>query len=199
MPPLSENKNNLKNYFLKSKRLGFRVWREDDLNIATELWGDNEVTKLFDARGQWTRKEVRERLATEIKTEKRFGVQYWPIFLLETHDHVGCCGLRPYDISQKIYEIGFHIRSNLWRRGYAREAAAAVIEYAFNLLEISCLFAGHNPNNTASGRLLRLFGFRYSHDEYYSPTGLDHPSYTLKAREYFGDKDKKGNDSRHNY
>lgn len=171
-------------YFLKSKRLGFRVWREDDLEIATELWGDYEVTKFFDARGKWSRDDVRARLAEEIKTEKKYGVQYWPIFRLETNGHIGCCGLRPYDLSEGIYEVGFHIRSNLWRRGYAREAAVTVIGHAFNTLKVNGLFAGHNPNNTASRHLISQLGFRHTHDEYYPPTGLNHPSYALKAHRY---------------
>jgi RimJ/RimL family protein N-acetyltransferase len=173
-------------YFLKSGRLGFRHWCDDDLAIAIELWGDYEVTKFFDARGKWSRDAVRERLAVEEKAERQYGVQYWPIFLLETHGHVGCCGLRPYDLSQGIYEIGFHIRSNQWRRGYAREAAVAVIGYAFSTLKVNSLFAGHNPNNTASRHLLGQLGFRYTHDEFYSPTGLNHPSYEMKAFEYSG-------------
>jgi RimJ/RimL family protein N-acetyltransferase len=183
MAPLSENIDNVKKYFLKSSRLGFRLWREEDLSIAVELWGDYEVTKFFDARGQWTRNEVRERLAAEIKTEKRFGVQYWPISLLETHDPVGCCGLRPYEMSKGIYEIGFHIRSARRRRGYAREAADAVINHAFNVLGANALFAGHNPQNVVSQHLIEQLGFRYTHAEYYPPTGLYHPSYLLKAPE----------------
>jgi len=174
----------VESYFLKSNRLGFRHWRKDDLALAMELWGDFEVTKLFDARGQWSRDKVRERLALEIKTDKEHGVQYWPIFHLETNGHVGCCGLRPYDLSAGIYEIGFHIRSNLWRHGYAHEAAIAVIAYAFTTLGANALFAGHNPTNRASRHLLLQLNFRYSHDEYYSPTGLDHPSYELTANEY---------------
>ena len=174
-------------YFLKSNRLGFRLWDEDDFDIARQLWGDYEVTKLFDARGKWSRDEVQTRLFKEIRTAKEYGVQYWPVFLLETDRHVGCCGLRPYDLSQRIYEIGFHIRSNQWRRGYAREAAAAVIDYAFNKLQVRRLFAGHNPNNTASRHLLRQLGFRYTHDEFYPPTGLNHPSYELHAHTYSAD------------
>ncbi|MCP4627540.1 MAG: GNAT family N-acetyltransferase [bacterium] len=175
-------------YFLKSSRLGFRHWREDDLAIAIGLWGDYEVTKLFDARGKWSRDEVQERLAKEISIEKEHGVQYWPIFLLETNGHVGCCGLRPYELPQRIHEIGFHIRSNHWRRGYAREAAISVIDYAFNTLAVNGLFAGHNPRNTVSQHLLQQLGFRFTHDEYYPPTGLDHPSYSLKAHEYPGNR-----------
>jgi len=173
-------------YFLKSNRLGFRLWGEDDFDIAWQLWGDYAVTKFFDARGQWSRDEVQERLAKEIRTAKDYGVQYWPVFLLETDGHVGCCGLRPYDLTQRIFEFGIHIRSTQWRRGYAREAAAAVIEYAFNKLKVRGLFAGHNPCNTASRHLLRQLGFRYTHDEFYPPTGLNHPSYEMKVHEYPG-------------
>jgi RimJ/RimL family protein N-acetyltransferase len=171
-------------YFLASNRLGFRRWREDDLDIAMELWGDYEVTRFFDARGRWSRDAVQDRLVKEIRLEEQHGVQYWPIFLLKTNAHIGCCGLRPYEPTDGIYEIGFHIRSNQWRQGYAREAAAATIDYAFNTLMVNSLFAGHHPGNTASQHLLRQLGFRYTHDEFYSPTGLNHPSYEIKASEY---------------
>jgi hypothetical protein len=49
-------------YFLITTRLGFRRWQEDDLSYALGLWGDYEVTKLIDARGQLTTKQVQERL-----------------------------------------------------------------------------------------------------------------------------------------
>ena len=172
-------------YFLTSKRLGFRRWQEGDLELAYELWGDYEVTKLFDARGRLSRSQVLERLSKEIQTESKYGVQYWPVFLKGGDEFIGCCGLRPYDPARGIYEIGFHIRSKLWRRGYAREAAAAVIRYAFNILHANGLFAGHNPQNHASRRVLEQLGFRYTHDEYYAPTGLNHSSYMLRARDYF--------------
>lgn len=176
--------NSSEKYFIRTPRLGFRQWCENDLGIAIALWGDYEVTKFIDSRGQLSKKDVKERLAKEILSQKEHGVQYWPMFLLETNKHVGCCGLRPYDLYQQIYEIGFHLRSDQWRRGYAREAAAAVIDYAFNTLKASALFAGHNPRNNVSQHILEQLGFRYTHDEYFPPTGLNHPSYLLEAHEY---------------
>lgn len=173
--------NDTNNYFLITIRLGFRRWQEDDLPLALGLWGDYEVTRLIDARGQLTTKQVQERLIKEIATAKEHGVQYWPIFLRETDEHIGCCGLRPYDLTKRIYEIGFHIRSAHWRRGYAVEAARAVIAYAFDKLKAKALFAGHNPKNEAPRILLEKLGFRYTDDEYYPPTGLEHPSYLLRA------------------
>ena len=171
-------------YFLKTKRLGFRTWKETDLALAIGLWGDFEVTKHFDGRGPLSHEQVQGRLLQEIATQEKYQIQYWPIFLLESGEHVGCAGLRPYDMSQNILEIGFHIRSECWRQGYASEAARGVMAYAFNTLEVSKLFAGHNPKNKASRSLLLKLGFHYTHDEYYEPTGLKHPSYLLTAEEY---------------
>jgi RimJ/RimL family protein N-acetyltransferase len=167
------------NYFLQTKRIGFRTWNVDNFELAKTLWGDFEVTKSFDGRGKFTDMRVRERLTHEISTQNEFGVQYWPIFNIETSDHIGACGLRPYENDIKIFEIGFHLCSNQWGKGYATEAALAVIEHAFKELKIDKLFAGYNPKNEASRHLLLKLGFEYTHDEYYEPTGLMHPSYLL--------------------
>ena len=80
------------------------------------------------------------------------------------------------------WELGFHVRSPLWRRGYATEAARAVIAFAFGDFGANALFAGHHPENATSRRLLERLGFRHTHDELYPPTGLPHPSY-LRERD----------------
>lgn len=171
-------------YFMASERLGFRHWSREDLKLAIGLWGDFEVTKLFDGRGPLSKEQVRARLNQEIEGQKEYGIQYWPIFLLKTGDHVGCAGLRPYDPEHGILEIGFHIRSVCWRCGYASEAGRAVMLYAFDSLKVAGLFAGHNPKNEASRNLLLKLGFNYTHDEFYEPTGLQHPSYLLTSDDY---------------
>jgi ribosomal-protein-alanine N-acetyltransferase len=168
-------------YFLTTRRLGFRTWSEDDFDLALGLWGDLKVTELIDARGRLSPEQVRERLQREIATQQAHGVQYWPVFLLATAEHVGCCGLRPVPERPDVLELGFHIRSALWGQGYATEAARAVIRYAFDVLGVAGLFAGHHPRNEVSRRLLAKLGFQYTHDEFYPPTGLDHPSYLLLA------------------
>jgi RimJ/RimL family protein N-acetyltransferase len=166
-------------FFLCSQRLGFRHWRATDTAHAQSLWGDVEVTRLvggpFDASG------IDARLGREIAQQQTDGVQYWPIFLLEDHEFVGCCGLRPYPHGEGMYELGFHLRPQFWGLGLAMEAACAVIAHAFDTLSAASLFAGHHPDNAASAHLLERLGFRYDHHEFYAPTGLDHPSYVLHA------------------
>ena len=169
-------------YFLRTDRLGFRRWEPEDLDLAMGLWGDPLVTRLIDSRSQLPAAAVAERLQAEIAMCARYGVQYWPIFLLAAHEHIGCCGLRPRDLSARIYEYGVHIRSRHWGVGYAYESSRAVIDYAFDTIGAVSLFAGHNPTNDASRLLLLKLGFRHTHDEFYPPTGLMHPSYTLAPR-----------------
>ena len=171
-------------YFLKTERLGFRKWGDNDLDLAIGLWSDIEVTKRIDARGKLSREQITDRLFKEIAVEQAWGVQYWPVFLLKNDQHVGVCGLRPYDSQHDILEIGFHLCSDQWRKGYATEAAHAIIRYAFTDLKVSGLFAGHHPKNEASRLLLKKLGFGYTHDEYYEPTGLQHPSYLMAAEDY---------------
>jgi RimJ/RimL family protein N-acetyltransferase len=112
------------------------------------------------------------------------GVQYWPIFLLGTGEHAGCAGLRPYNLPDGVYELGVHVCPQRWGQGYATEAVRAVMAHAFGKLGARGLFAGHHPDNAASRRLLGKLGFRYTHDEFYPATGLNHPSYMLRAEEF---------------
>lgn len=168
----------MRNYFLKTERIGISTWSATDIDLAKDLWGDPNVTKLICASGIFTKEEIVKRLETEKRNAEKYGVQYWPIFTLDTNELIGCCGLRPR--KEKEYEIGFHLRPQFWGQGYAKEAAQAVIQYAFTVLKGEKLFAGHNPKNIASKKVLAKLGFVYIGDEYYEPTGLYHPSYELK-------------------
>ena len=52
-------------YFLQTKRLGFRLWTEDDFHLALELWNDHDVTELIG--GPFTIEKIQERFSREIE------------------------------------------------------------------------------------------------------------------------------------
>ncbi len=166
-------------YFLATGRVGFRVWAPDDLPLATQLWGDPRVTRFITATGQLTDEQIRERLDKELASFLAHGIQYWPLFAREGGTFLGCCGLRPYKIGAGVCELGFHLCSAFWGKGYATEAAGGAVAHAFDHFQLRALFAGHHPDNVASRRVLEKLGFRYTHDELCPPTGLQHPSYHL--------------------
>ena len=62
-------------------------------------------------------------------------------------------------------------------------ATASVKEVRVSLctLDAKGLFAGHNPKNVASRKiLLEKLGFAYVGDVFYPPTGMNHPSYSYR-------------------
>ena len=168
------------NYFLTTQRIGFGVWTKDDFEKARLLWLNPNVTKYISATGTFSLQQVSDRFELEIANQEKYQVQYWPIYLLENDEFIGCCGLRPYDLDNNIYEFGIHLIDKYWNCGYAKEAGSKVIDYAFETLKVANLFAGHNPKNTVSKKMLEKLGFNYFKDEYYEPTGLNHPSYLMK-------------------
>jgi ribosomal-protein-alanine N-acetyltransferase len=105
-------------YFVTSVHLGFRCWSGEDLPLAMGLWGDPEVTALIG--GPFTPEMVRARLAKEIAQMQECGLQYWPVFLLDGNEHIGCAGLRPYRVEDRVYELGVHLRPAFWSRGLER-------------------------------------------------------------------------------
>ena len=164
-------------YFLKTKRLEFSKWTPSYLALARRLWGNEQVTRWICAGGRFDEGEIAARLALEIENDKEYGVQYWPLFECASGEFVGCYGLRPHGTKAGEYELGFHLLPAFWGRGYAVEAAQAVIAYAFLTLNADSLFAGHRPENKKSARALTKLGFTYVGDEFYAPSGLYHPSY----------------------
>lgn len=168
-------------FFMQTDRIGFSKWSESDFPFAEMLWGNQDVTKYICASGKFSMQDIENWLNQEIANGETRNIEYWPIFEIAANKFIGCCGLRPY--KENEYEMGVHLLPEFWGQGYASEAAA-VIKYAFTRLRAQKLFAGHNPNNTASQKLLNKLGFIYIGDEFYAPTGLYHPSYELEPTSF---------------
>lgn len=55
-------------------------------------------------------------------------------------------------------ELGYWIGAPFWNRGYATEAAAAVVEFGFRELNLNRIQARHLTRNPASGRVMQKIG-----------------------------------------
>lgn len=70
----------MRNFFLKTNRMGFSQWEENDGELARQLWGDPEVTRWICASGRFRPDEITARLQKEIENGRKYQVQYWPVF-----------------------------------------------------------------------------------------------------------------------
>lgn len=82
----------------------------------------------------------------------------WALTLPDTDLLFGTIGLLPNDRGDAA-ELGYWIAPDAWGRGFATEAATAIVCLAFDTLGLSHLTSGHAVDNPASGRVLTKLGF----------------------------------------
>jgi len=63
-------------------------------------------------------------------------------------------------------ELGYWIGVPYWGKGYATEAARAMVQYGFETLGLHRIFASHFVNNSASGGVLRKIGMRHEGSQF---------------------------------
>ena len=63
----------------------------------------------------------------------------------------------PADLTDD-YEVGWHLARAHWGHGYATEAARALVDYGFGVLNLETIFAVVNPANAASIRVTQRLG-----------------------------------------
>jgi RimJ/RimL family protein N-acetyltransferase len=72
---------------------------------------------------------------------------------------IGGCGLRRTDVVGEAF-IGYVLRRDAWGRGYATEAARALLAFGFERLGLRRIFADCHPANMASWRVMEKLGMR---------------------------------------
>ncbi len=85
----------------------------------------------------------------------------WPFMVLETETGslVGACGLHRRGEPDQL-EIGYWIRTDRQRRGYATEATRALADVAFRLAWVDEIVIRMDAANDASAGVPRTLGFR---------------------------------------
>ncbi len=86
-----------------------------------------------------------------------------PRFLIESHDYgapalIGGIAIDDQGDGNRL--LGYWLTPAAWGRGYATEAARAVIDMARHALPLRHLSAWHFADNPASGAVLRKLGFQ---------------------------------------
>ena len=82
---------------------------------------------------------------------RKDGFGLWAVILKKTGEMIGDCGLTMQRIDGELLpEIGYHIRRDCQRRGYASEAGRAVRDWAFDHTAYDCLYSYMKYTNVPS-------------------------------------------------
>ncbi len=145
---------------IETERLSLRPLSTEDAWFILELVngqsfiqniGDRKVRSSVDARAY-----IR---AGAMKTYAQQGVGTHAVILKDGGIPIGVCGLLKRDVFED-HDVGFAFLPRYWSKGYAFEAAAAVLEHGRETLGLSRVLAFTSLDNAASIRLLEKLGFR---------------------------------------
>ena len=162
---------------LETERTVLRTWAPDeDAAAAVRIYGDADVMHYIPAGVMDVEQIARllQRFNEEFERES-FGL--WAVVEKATGTIVGECGLHRIPETGEV-EIGWLFERAAWGRGFATEAARAILDYGFTkagLQRIICLIDRENPRSVAVANRLGFYydriGRYYHRDllKYYLP------------------------------
>lgn len=148
---------------IRTDRLTLRLFTEDDTDALFDLMSRPEVA-VWSGRGRpmLHRDEAVERIA---RMPERAGEHpaagVFAVVPDGTTSPVGMAVLVPIPPSDGVdrhdHEIGWHLHPDVWGRGYATEAASALVDRAF-ASDLTELYAVTHPDNARSQAVCRRLG-----------------------------------------
>lgn len=148
---------------LRTERLVLRPVDAGDVDALHALHTDDEVMRYL-SRGRPQREDVRdEELPRMLAWERRDPAWgYSAVLDRATGAFLGWVLLRPAtDREPGELEIGWRFARASWGRGFATEAAQAVLHHAVTALGARSVFATTMAVNTASRRVMEKIGMRH--------------------------------------
>ena len=143
-------------HVLHTERLILRPVTADDHAGLLAHWAAPDVRRfLFDGAAP-SAAEITEAIEASTRDFGRAGYGLWLVHEQGGTDLVGTAGLRP--LEDLGLEIFYSLAPGAWGRGYATEAARAVVEYGLGPLGLPEVLAEVDEGNTASVAVVKRLG-----------------------------------------
>lgn len=148
---------------LKTERLILRHFNvDDDAPFILTLLNEPSFLQYIGDKKVRTIEGARQYLSDgPLASYERHGFGLYLVELKDSNTAIGMCGLLKRE-ELPDPDIGFAFVPEFWNRGYAFEAAGAVMNYARERLKLDRLLAIVNPDNYASIKLLERLGFEFA-------------------------------------
>ena len=148
-------------WLIETERLRLRPVTIDDTELMLAIWNDPAFIRNVSDRGIRTVEQARD--AIESGAQKLFedyGYGPYCMSLKSDGTMIGICGLFKRD-NLEDPDIGFGVLPDYCGKGYAGEAAVAVVNFAQKELGIGTLTAIVSPANAPSIGLIEKLGLTF--------------------------------------
>ena len=144
---------------LETARLRVREFVPEDADALEAVLGDPVAMQYYPAA--FDRAEIDNWIRRNRARYVDPGFGLWAMLLKDSGELIGDCGCYVREVDGNYeFELGWHVRPDLWGRGYAAEAAQGCIEYGFSTLGAERIIALVRPENLSSCRVAEKVGMR---------------------------------------
>lgn len=167
---------------LETDRLILREMTPADFDALYAVLADSDIMQHYPYTFDENR--VRNWIARNIERYRMDGFGLWAVVLKETGEMIGDCGITLQNIhGEMLPEIGYHIRKDHQRKGYASEAAAACMRHAFQELNMPRVYSYMKYTNAASYGVALKNGMHFV-EEYDDPINTKTRVYAIDREEW---------------
>ena len=148
---------------IETERLFLREMDQNDYEALYAVLADSDIMEHYPYTFDEAR--VRSWITRNMDRYRKDGFGLWAVVLKETGEMIGDCGITMQNIhGQQLPEIGYHIRGDQRRKGYASEAAAACIRYAFENYGFPAVYSYMKYTNIPSQRTAMKNGMAFTEE-----------------------------------
>lgn len=151
---------------LETARLVLRPLAMDDLDALAPLHAQETFWRYPFGRG-WPREETEAFLERTLARYADPGIGVCALVVRDGGELAGWAGLAVPQFLPEILpavEVGWRLGNQFWGRGYATEAGAEWVRYGFDVLDLDGIVSIYEPDNAASGAVMRRLGFAHARD-----------------------------------
>ena len=146
---------------LETPRLGLVALTFEHAPSIFAFSSDPKVSQLVGRPHHQNMGDTRRYIARALVGYARGGHYEWGVVRRADQTFLGICAFGEIDKARGIGDIYYVLSKAYWGKGYATEAAAAVMQFGFNRLRLRLIEAQAFSDNTASLRVLTKLGLRF--------------------------------------
>jgi [ribosomal protein S5]-alanine N-acetyltransferase len=157
---------------LETERLELRSATPADAPHLQALYSSPEVLRYLPPRPPVSLEQATQAIERRIKMEAELGYALFIIVMKDGDEFIGSGGVVPVKDTPDV-EIAYHFLPSSWGKGYATEAARAILAFGFENARLEEIIGLVYPDNVASWRVLEKVGMRFvGTATYYGIEGL---------------------------
>lgn len=145
---------------LATPRLQLRKLRLEDAPAYFSLRSSEKVMHYIQRPLAQSEAEVRIQIEEQLQAQAEGKIVVWAIADLND-TLIGIAGYWRMQLEHQRSEVGYLLDAPYHGQGYGTEALHAVLDYGFKVMKLHKIEADVDPENIASLKLLKRFGFQH--------------------------------------